>query len=50
MNENYQSIAEEGEDIAREAMKIGFETRDNQKQIFDYIINKYTLAEVLSVK
>jgi hypothetical protein len=46
---NVHSIAKEGEELASEVLRIGLETRDKRKQIFDYITNKYNLTNILYI-
>ena len=45
----FRPIAKEGKKIAKEAQRIGFDTQDQQRQIFGYITNELKLTEVLCI-
>lgn len=49
VKKNVPSVAKDGEELASEVLRIGLETREKRKQIFDYITNKYNLTNVLYV-
>ena len=48
-NREFSYIAKDGEEIAANALRIGFDTLDAQAQIFTYISNKYLLSDALII-